>query len=236
MEVLEVVDVGHDPPGGRVVPQIVEHPIHLVHVPLGVVVLHPQLVAVGLADGAVRVRPLVPDAGVQVVDVVGLLLPDPEQLLHRRLPIGPAEGEEGELLSQVIAVHQAEGLYRMGGTAVLPPGADLPVRVPDAVGENFPAVLHKQQVGTTHGQPPLIAVYSKSSTHTIANFKEVVCPNFSAPGAEFLPLSPKIIEIFSKVCWLFGLPGGPKCAKMRARGREEGTPWPSEKTRISGAI
>ena len=41
--------------------EIVEHPVHLVKLPLGVAVLDSQLVAVGLADGAALVRPGVPD-------------------------------------------------------------------------------------------------------------------------------------------------------------------------------
>ena len=98
VEVLEVIDIGHDAPGGGVVLEIIEHPVHLVHLPLGIAVLDGELVAVGLADGAGLVRPLVPDVGIGVMDVVGFLLPDPEKLVHRRFPIGAADGEDGERL------------------------------------------------------------------------------------------------------------------------------------------
>ena len=98
VQVLEVVDIGQDAAAGGVVLQVVQHPVHLVHLPLGILVLHRQLIAVGLADGAVLVRPAVPDVAPQVVDVVGLLLPDPQQLVDAGFEVGPADGEDGELL------------------------------------------------------------------------------------------------------------------------------------------
>ena len=70
---------------------------------------------------------------VQIVDIVGLLLPDPQQLVHSGLEILLAHGEHGELLPQVIAVHHAEELDGVGGAAVLPPGAHLPIRVPNTL-------------------------------------------------------------------------------------------------------
>ena len=160
---MEVVDIGHDAAGGGVVLQVVEHPVHLVHVPLGIVVFHGELIAVGLADRAGLVGPLVPDVGVQVVNVVGLLLPDPQQLVHRRLPVGAAQGQNGEFLLQVVPVDNAEFLDGMGGCAVLPSRTDLPVGVPDAVGENFTAVLNKAFVSIAHGGHSLYLHFSKYS-------------------------------------------------------------------------
>ena len=151
MEVLKIIDIGHNAAGSRVVLQIVEHTVHLIHVPLGVVVLHGKLIAVGLADGASLVSPLVPDFRVQVMDVVGLLLPDPQQLVHRRFPVGPPQGQDGEFLLQVVAVHNAEFLDGVGGGAVLPVGADFPVGVPDAVFQNIPAIFNETDIGVAHG-------------------------------------------------------------------------------------
>ena len=105
----------------------------------------------GLADGAGLVRPLVPDLGVEVMDVVGLLLPDPQQLVHRRFPVGPPQGQDGEFLLQVIAVHDAEFLDGVGGGAVLPVGANVPVGVPDAVFQDVPAILNETDIGVAHG-------------------------------------------------------------------------------------
>ena len=153
MEILVVVKTGEDAAGGGVVLQVIQHPVHLVHLPFGILVLDGELIAIGLADGAVRIRPLIPDVAVQVVDVVGLLLPDPQQFVHRGLPVGPAEGQDGELLLKVIAVDDPEFFHSVGGSTVLPMGTDGQVCVPDPVVQNVPAVLQKERIGTAHGGP-----------------------------------------------------------------------------------
>ena len=62
--------------------QVVEHAVHLIEHSFFILVLHAELVAVGLADAAALVRPRVPDVGGEVVDVVALFLPDPQKLVH----------------------------------------------------------------------------------------------------------------------------------------------------------
>ena len=74
---MVVIQVGEDAAGAGIVLEVPEHLIHLVHIPLGIVVLHAQLVTVGLADGAVLIGPGIPDVAAELMDVVGLLLPDP---------------------------------------------------------------------------------------------------------------------------------------------------------------
>ena len=75
----------------------------------------------------------VPDVGVEVADVVGLFLPDPEDLVHRRLEVGLAQGDDGELLRKVVAVDHAEFLDGVRGRAVRPAGTDGESGVPHAV-------------------------------------------------------------------------------------------------------
>ena len=88
--------------------------------------------------------------GIQVADVVALFLPDPEELIHRRLPVGPAEGQDGELLLQIVAVDDAEFFDGVGGRAVLPVGTDVLIGVPNAVAQDLPNVLHKDLIGVAH--------------------------------------------------------------------------------------
>ena len=147
---MVIIQAGEDAAGGGVVLQIPQHLVHLVHVPLGIVVLHPQLIAVRLADGARLIRPGIPDVAVQVMDIVGLLLPDPQQLIHRRFQILLPHGDDRELLPQVIAVDHPTELHRVGGRAILPAGPDLPVRVPDAPAQDRSAILNKNLIGITH--------------------------------------------------------------------------------------
>ena len=159
MQILKVIDIGHDAAAGGVVLQVVQHPIHLIELPLRIPVLHRQLIAVGLADRAGIVSPAVPDVAPEIVDVVGFLLPDPQQLVDAGLEIGAAQGENGELLPQVVAVDDAEFFHRVGGRTVLPVGAHLQLRVPYAVGQNIPAVLDKAFVCIAHWTcPPVAAV------------------------------------------------------------------------------
>ena len=149
-EVGKVVDIGQDSAAGGVMLQIVEHPVHLIHVSLGIVVLDGQLIAVSLADGAGLIRPLIPDPGVEVMDVVGLFLPDPQQLVHSCFPVGPAEGQNRKLLLQIVAVDDAEFFDGVGGRAVLPVGTDVLIGVPDAVVKDLLNVLHKDLIGVAH--------------------------------------------------------------------------------------
>ncbi|MPM97055.1 hypothetical protein SDC9_144228 [bioreactor metagenome] len=105
--------------------------------------LYSQLIAVGLPDGPGLIGPLVPNLRVQVADIVRLLLPDPQKLVHRRLPIGAPQRQNRELRGEVIAVYNAEFFDGMGGSPVLPMRPDLLVRVPDAVLQDVPAILKK---------------------------------------------------------------------------------------------
>ena len=131
--------------------QIPQNFIHLIHVALRVVVLHAELIAVGLADGAVFIRPRVPHAGAQIVDVVALELPYPQQLVYCGLPVGAAESEYGELLGQVIAVYYSEFFYRVRALAVVPLRAYRAVGVPYAVIKDIAAVLDEYFVCSAHG-------------------------------------------------------------------------------------
>ena len=150
VEILEVIEIGEDAAAGGVVLQVVQHTIHLIHLALRVLVLHAQLIAVGLANGAVFVGPAVPDVAPQIVDVVGLLLPDPQQLVDAGFEVRPPQGQNGEFLTEVVAVDDAELLHRVGGGTVGPVGTHLLVGVPHAVLQNVPAVLFEYLVSVAH--------------------------------------------------------------------------------------
>ncbi len=81
MQVLMHIYIGHDPSAERIVFQIVNHPVYLIHHAFFVLMLNPQLIAVRLAYRTVLVRPLVPDMAVKILYVVGFLLPYPEDFV-----------------------------------------------------------------------------------------------------------------------------------------------------------
>ena len=111
---------------GGVMLQVIEHPVHLVeHALLGILVLDAQLIAVGLADGAGLIRPVRPRCG----QMRSWTLLDFFCQIHRSsstalLQVGAAQGQDGKLLLQIVAVDDAEFFDGVGGRAVLPVGTD----------------------------------------------------------------------------------------------------------------
>ena len=130
--------------------QVVEHAVHLIEHSFFILVLHAELVAVGLADAAALIRPRVPDVGGKLVDIIALFLPDPQKLVHRAPPIGAAQREDGEFPLQVVAVDDAEFLDRVRRGPVLPARTHGKFRVPHAVFQNVLAVPAKNLIGIAH--------------------------------------------------------------------------------------
>ena len=87
----------------------------------------------------------------EVVDIVGLLLPDPQKLVDTGLEVRSADGEDRELLAQVVTIYDAEFFDGVGGRTVLPVGAHVLVGIPYAVGEDFPAIVLEYTVCVAHG-------------------------------------------------------------------------------------
>ena len=85
MQVRMIVDIRHDAAAVRIVLQVKENTVDLIEHPLFVFMLNAHLITVSLADGTVRIRPLVPDMRMKIMDIVGLSLPDPQNLVHRAL-------------------------------------------------------------------------------------------------------------------------------------------------------
>ena len=82
VQIGEIVEACQNAAAGRVVLQVVQHAVDLIELSLRETVFDAELIAVGLADGAALIGPAVPDMAAEVVDVVRLLLPDPQKLLH----------------------------------------------------------------------------------------------------------------------------------------------------------
>ena len=152
MEILEVIDIGEDAAGRGIVLQVINDTVHLIHRSLSLVelVLLAQLITVSLADGAVFTGPLVPDMAAQLIYPIGLLLPDPQQFVYSRLPVGTAQSHNGEFLCQIIAVHHAEGLDGVGRGTVLPSGTDIHAFVRKTFLQNFAACLLVKFVSSAH--------------------------------------------------------------------------------------
>ena len=161
MQILMDINIGHDTPAEGIVLQVIDDPVHLIHHPFLILMLYAQLVTVGFADGAVLVGPLIPDMAVQIMDVIGLLLPDPENFIGTALQGGPAQGQQGEFLLQIITVADAEFLNGIGRRSVGPVGTDLFSLCTGTVLKNISA----------HGNKYLIRFAQKGKVRTSVSFR-----------------------------------------------------------------
>ena len=198
MQILERINIRQDAAGGGVVLQVVEHAVHLVEFALGILVLDAELIAVGLADRAGLVGPLVPDVAAQVVDVVRLLLPDPQQLVHGGLPVGAPQRQQRELPGQVVAVDDAELLDRVcRGTVVLPAGAHGLIGIPDAVLQNVAAVADKDLVCVAHRSAPFKNTLKQQFTIPPPGLQTTNGENGTRPG--YLTIGTKLLDKFVQI-------------------------------------
>ena len=108
------------------------------------------MVAIGFADGAILIRPRIPDVGVEVVDVVALLLPDPKDLIDRGFKRGAADGEDWEFLLEVISIDDAEFLDCVRRSAISPMWTDVVFLIGDAVLHDLFHVFNENLVCSTH--------------------------------------------------------------------------------------
>ena len=149
-QIRKYISIRHNPTAVGILLQIEKHPIHLIHIALLVMTLHADLVTIGLADGSGLIGPLVPDMTVQVVDVVGLLLVNPEDLVHTAFKPRPSKRQRRKPLRQIITVHHAKLLNRIGRSSVLPFRTHLLPLGAGAVLDDVPAHLFKYLICITH--------------------------------------------------------------------------------------
>ena len=150
MQVGKIIEARQNAAAGRVVLQVVQHAVDLIELSLREAVFDAELIAVGFADGAALIGPAVPDMAAEVVDIIRLFLPDPQQFLHARAPVGAAQRHEREFLLQIIAVHHTEALDRMGRGTVRPARANGLIGVPDALAQDACTRLAVEQIGAAH--------------------------------------------------------------------------------------
>ena len=76
------ISIGNDSAAEGVVLQVIQHPVHLIHHAFFILTLHTDLIAVGLSNGTGLICPLIPDMAVQIMDIGGFPLIDPQNLIH----------------------------------------------------------------------------------------------------------------------------------------------------------
>ena len=163
VEVGVVVDAGEDATAEGIVFEIPDDAIDLIHFAFLVLMLDAELVAIGFANAAVRIGPFVPDMGAKIVDVVGLFLPNPENLVGGELDGGAAQGESGELLLEIVAGANTELFDGVGRAAVLPFWAHFFAPGVRAILENVAAHLYELLISFTHEKLPPLSIMSQNA-------------------------------------------------------------------------
>ena len=79
------IDIGHNTAAEGIVLEVVNNAVNLIKHTFLVLMFYTKLIAVGLADAAVFICPGVPDMRVELIYIVGLFLPNPENLVDAGL-------------------------------------------------------------------------------------------------------------------------------------------------------
>ena len=150
MEILMHIEVRQDPPAERIVSEVIEHTVGLIKQSLLIDMLHAHLVAICFPDGTVLIRPLIPDVAVEIMHVVRLPLPDPQNFIHGALQSRPPQRQCGELLPEVVPVADTKLLDRVGRRSVRPVRPDLLSARIRAILQNVSAHVDKNMITLTH--------------------------------------------------------------------------------------
>ena len=76
------IRIGDNSAAERIVLQVIQHPIHLIHHAFLIPALYSDLIAIGLSNGTGLVSPLVPHMTVQIMNISGFFLINPQNLIH----------------------------------------------------------------------------------------------------------------------------------------------------------
>ena len=150
MEILMHIEIRQDPPAERVMSEVIEHTVCLIKQSLLIDMLHTHLVAICFPNGTVLIRPLIPDVAVEVMHVVRLPLPDPQDFIHGALQSRPPQRQCGELLPEVVPVADTKLLDRVGRRSVRPVRPDLLSARIRAILQNVSAHVDKNMITLTH--------------------------------------------------------------------------------------
>ena len=159
MQVLMYIQIRHDSPAVRIILQIVNHPVRLIHHSLFILMFHTHLVSVCFPDRSIFIRPAVPDMTPEFIDIVGLLLPDPEHLVHTALDRRAAQCQRREFLRQIIPVNHTEFFDRVRRSSVFPHRTYFLSFRTCSVINNVPAHINKYFICVTHPFSPYTFIY-----------------------------------------------------------------------------
>ena len=125
MKILMHVNICHNTTAIRIILQIINHAVYLVHHAFFILVLYAHLISISLSDRTVFIRPTVPDMTVKIIDIIRFLLPDPQKLIRTAFDCCSSKCQCRKFLRQVIAVDHSKFLNGICRCSVLPSWAYL---------------------------------------------------------------------------------------------------------------
>ena len=120
MKILMYINIRHDPAAVRIILQIIEYTVYLIHHSFFVDMLYAHLIAVCLPDRSIFICPAVPDVTVQIVDIIGFFLPDPQKLIRTAFDCCSSKCQCRKFFRQIIPVHNSEFLDRICRCSIFP--------------------------------------------------------------------------------------------------------------------
>ena len=86
---------------------------------------HTQLIAISFSNRAILVSPAIPDVTVKIMNIIGFLLPDPEDLIHGAFQRSFTKSKCREFLAQIVTVHNSETFNGISRGTIFPHRAHL---------------------------------------------------------------------------------------------------------------
>ena len=150
MQILMYIHIGHNTTAVWIILQIIDYTVNLIHHTFLVLMLHTKLISVRFANRTILICPAVPDMRMQIMDIVRLLLPDPEHLIRTALNRSSSKCQRRKFLRQIITVHHSKLLNRISTGAIFPHRTHLFTFRTGAVVNNVTAHIYKHSISITH--------------------------------------------------------------------------------------
>ena len=156
MQIRVHINIGHNTATVRIVFQIIDHTIHLIHHTFLILMLYAHLITICFSDGTGFICPLIPHMTVKIIDIVGFLLPDPEHLIRTALDGSSAQSQCWKFFGQIIAIYHTKLFDGVSTGSILPFRAHLFSLCAGSVFNNIFTHIDKNVICVTHLRPPII--------------------------------------------------------------------------------
>ena len=150
VKILMHINICHNSTAEWIVFQIIDNSVYLIHHAFFILMFHSKLISVCFTDRTIFICPAIPDMAVKIMDVIGFLLPDPENLIHSTLQRSTSKRHGRKFFSKVISVYHTKFLNCVGRCSVLPHRADLLSFCARTILQDILAHFYKYIICVTH--------------------------------------------------------------------------------------